>query len=219
MTQIPVFIQATFPFTHHTPTQVKFNVTIVRELDRISHHHHRHRHSSADKTEFKNWNGIFNGWNRRSKLFKVSFPHSTPLMKYTQKAYLTMTRPPTTVTQQMGGGESGVDMNRLMKTMAMREEESKTPYTNQLMQMKDDLDQLMKYTSIPVSEKLNMIKDKLMVYRRLMKKSRTLRGTPPVRYVDGRSNYSGHHHYSCHGQTVENSSTPSGGGCRTSPAV
>jgi len=98
-------------------------------------------------------------------------------MKYTQKAFLTMTRPPTTTNPQTGGG-SGVDMNRLLKTMAMREEESKTPYTNQLIQMKDDLDQLMKDVNIPVGEKLNMVKDKLIVYRRLLKKSRAIRGAP-----------------------------------------
>jgi len=69
-------------------------------------------------------------------------------------------------------------MNRLMKTMAMREEESKTPYTNQLIQVKDDLDQLMKDNTLSVSVKLERVKDKLHMYRRLLKKSRILRGTP-----------------------------------------
>ncbi|KAK3735262.1 hypothetical protein QZH41_008885, partial [Actinostola sp. cb2023] len=71
-----------------------------------------------------------------------------------------MSRPSNTTadTPMVGGGESGVDMNRLLKTMAMREEESKTPYTNQLIQMKEDLDRLMKDTNTPVSAVFELIK-------------------------------------------------------------
>ncbi|KAK3724232.1 hypothetical protein QZH41_002381 [Actinostola sp. cb2023] len=138
----------------------------------------RRRGSEQNVTSATSRETLGRGDHRTTTTTRTTTTYSST-MKYTQKAYLTMSRPPTTAGPPMvGGGESGVDMNRLLKTMAMREEESKTPYTNQLIQMKEDLDRLMKDTNTPVSVKLNMIKDKLIGYRRLLKKSRTLRGTP-----------------------------------------
>lgn len=114
-------------------------------------------------------------------------------MKYTRKAYLRHTPPPSP--DQSGQGRDGVDMTSLLKTMAVRQEEEKTPYTDQLVRFRDELQDIMMNPTMDPKSKLKLLNDKGSTYRDLLRRSRNQRqgltnvGTPtpvtpsPVRGV------------------------------------
>lgn len=89
-------------------------------------------------------------------------------MKYTKKAYLTMTPP------QTGGAESN-NMKQLVNVMINREEESKTPYTNQLLRLKQELNDLLQDATIPPDQKLQIMSEKFRTYRSFLKKAQEQR--------------------------------------------
>ena len=94
-------------------------------------------------------------------------------MRYTKKAYLTLA--PEVDMEGGGPAPTGVDMNRLLKTMAMRQEEDKTPYTNQLMRLQDNLQKTMTDPQLNVNEKLKLVNNQLTTYREMLRKSQDLR--------------------------------------------
>lgn len=73
-------------------------------------------------------------------------------------------------------------MTSLLKTMAVRQEEGKTPYTDQLVRFRDELQDIMMNPNIDPRSKLKLLNDKGSTYRDMLRRSRNLRriqGTPP----------------------------------------
>ena len=108
-------------------------------------------------------------------------------MKYTKKAYLTMTAP-----HQTGGAQATTtrssksnDLKQLVKSMINREEETQTPYTNQLMRLKQELNNLLQDTTIPPGQKLQILSEKFRTYRSFLKKAQEQRRQG--RSIDGQS--------------------------------
>lgn len=95
-------------------------------------------------------------------------------MKYTKKAYLTMTSPHQTGGAQATPSESN-DLEQLVKAMINREEETQTPYTNQLMRLKQELNDLLQDTTIPPGQKLQILSEKFRTYRSFLKKAQEQR--------------------------------------------
>lgn len=94
-------------------------------------------------------------------------------MKYTRKAYLRNTPPPSP--DQSGQGRADVDMTSLLKTMAVRQEEEKTPYTDQLVRFRDELQDIMMNPTMDPKSKLKLLNDKGSAYRDLLRRSRNHR--------------------------------------------
>ena len=95
-------------------------------------------------------------------------------MKYTKKAYLTLTPPPPPPQEGSGKGDGGVDMTQLLKTMAIRQEEEKTPYTNQLLRLKDELQEIMMNPTFSPSVKLKLLNDRSSIYRDMLRRSKRM---------------------------------------------
>ena len=74
-------------------------------------------------------------------------------------------------------------MTSLLKTMAVRQEEEKTPYTDQLVRFRDELQDIMMNPNMDPRSKLKLLNDKGSTYRDMLRRSRNLRlgrnaGTP-----------------------------------------
>ena len=104
-------------------------------------------------------------------------------MKYTKKAYLRLT-PPASPVQSGGAVRVGQpDITQLLKTMAIRQEEEKTPYTDQLVRLKDELQQIMMDPKMEPGLKLKLLNDRSSVFRNMLRQSREGRvvtATPPA---------------------------------------
>ncbi|KXJ10018.1 hypothetical protein AC249_AIPGENE18665 [Exaiptasia diaphana] len=105
------------------------------------------------------------------------------VMKYTKKAYLRLT-PPASPVQSGGAVRVGQpDITQLLKTMAIRQEEEKTPYTDQLVRLKDELQQIMMDPKMEPGLKLKLLNDRSSVFRDMLRRSREGRAvvaTPPA---------------------------------------
>ena len=65
-------------------------------------------------------------------------------------------------------------MTSLLKTMAVRQEEEKTPYTDQLVRFRDELQDIMMNPNMDPRSKLKLLNDKGSTYRDMLRRSRNL---------------------------------------------
>ena len=103
-------------------------------------------------------------------------------MKYVREAYLRRT-PPASPRQQ-GGVLPTDEMDQILRTIAVRQEEEATPYTSRLLQLKTEIKEIMENSALSTNEKVKLLAVKTREYRETLKKSRQSRSatavTPPA---------------------------------------
>ncbi|KXJ19740.1 hypothetical protein AC249_AIPGENE21534 [Exaiptasia diaphana] len=100
-----------------------------------------------------------------------------------KKAYLRKTPPPSPSKEgeeeetQMGDAQAGGalpsgEMDRLLRTMAMRQQEGKTPYTDPLIELDDQIRAVATSPRLDQRTRLKLLETQLVQYRNLMRRSR-----------------------------------------------
>jgi len=90
-------------------------------------------------------------------------------MKYTKKAYLTLTPPAT----QSGQGRIDDDnVKQLLETLLVRQDEENSPYTTQLVRLKKEIQDIMMDTTLSVTAKVKLLNDRISSYRSMLQRSK-----------------------------------------------
>jgi len=90
-------------------------------------------------------------------------------MKYTKKAYLTLTPP---ATQSGQGSIDGDDIKQLLETLLVRQDEENSPYTTQLVRLKKEIQAIMVDTTLSVTAKVKLLNDRISSYRSMLERSK-----------------------------------------------
>jgi len=90
-------------------------------------------------------------------------------MKYTKKAYLTLTPP---ATQSGQGRIDGDDIKQLLETLLVRQDEENSPYTTQLVRLKKEIQAIMVDTTLSVTAKVKLLNDRISSYRSMLERSK-----------------------------------------------